>query len=62
MRRFVTRYVPSPAMVVACAALAVALGGTGYAALKLPRNSVGTKQLKNSAVTNRKLARRRDRG
>ncbi len=57
MRRFVTRYLPSPAMVVACAALAVALGGTGYAALKLPRNSVGTKQLKNSAVTNRKLAR-----
>ena len=57
MRRLVTRYLPSPAMVVACAALAVALGGTGYAALKLPRNSVGTKQLKNSAVTNRKLAR-----
>jgi hypothetical protein len=57
MRRVVTRYLPSPAMVVACAALAVALGGTGYAALKLPRNSVGTKQLKNSAVTNKKLAR-----
>jgi hypothetical protein len=45
-------------MVVACLALGVALSGTGYAALKLPRNSVGTKQLKNSAVTNKKLARR----
>lgn len=57
MLAFVIRHRPSPAMVVACAALAFALGGTGYAALKLPRNSVGTKQLKNSAVTNRKLAR-----
>jgi hypothetical protein len=28
MRRLVTRYLPSPAMVVACAALAVALGGS----------------------------------
>jgi hypothetical protein len=45
-------------MVVACVALGVALSGTGYAALKLPKNSVGTKQLKNSAVTNKKLARR----
>ena len=57
MLAYVIRHRPSPAMVVACTALAVALGGTGYAALKLPRNSVGTKQLKNSAVTNRKLAR-----
>ena len=48
---------PSPAMVVACVALAIALSGTGYAALKLPRNSVGTKQLRNGAVTNKKLAR-----
>jgi hypothetical protein len=45
-------------MVVACVALAVALSGTGYAALKLPKNSVGPKQLRNGAVTNRKLARR----
>jgi hypothetical protein len=57
MLAYVIRHRPSPAMVVACAALTVALGGTGYAALKLPRNSVGTKQLKNSAVTNKKLAR-----
>ena len=37
---------PSPAMVVACIALAVTLGGTGYAATQLaPRNSVGTLQV-----------------
>ena len=41
---------PSPALVVACLALAVALGGTGYAAMVLPANSVGTKQLRNGAV------------
>lgn len=31
-------------------ALFVALGGTGYAALKLPRNSVGSSQIRNGAV------------
>ena len=49
---------PSPAMVVACVALIVALSGTGYAAIKLPAKSVGAKQLKTGAVTNIKLARR----
>jgi len=42
-------------MVVACVALAVALGGTGYAATVLPRNSVGAAQLKNNAVTAAKV-------
>jgi len=42
-------------MVVACIALAVALGGTGYAAINLPKNSVGTKQLKKNAVTMPKI-------
>lgn len=46
---------PSPAMVVACIALIVALGGTSYAAIKLPANSVGTKQLKKNAVTGAKV-------
>ncbi len=46
---------PSPAMVIACIALTVALGGTSYAAIKLPRNSVGTKQLKTNAVTGPKV-------
>jgi hypothetical protein len=33
----------------------VALGGTGYAAFTLPKNSVGTKQLKKNAVTGSKI-------
>ena len=37
-------------------ALFVALGGTSYAAAKLPRNSVGTPQLRSGAVTQAKLA------
>jgi hypothetical protein len=54
MRRLLSRR-PSPAMVVACVALIVALGGTSYAALKLPRNSVGSKQLRPNAVTSGKV-------
>jgi hypothetical protein len=46
---------PSPSMVVACLALSVALGGTGYAAITLPKNSVGAKQLKKNAVTSPKV-------
>lgn len=46
---------PSPALVVSTIALIVALGGTSYAAFSLPRNSVGTKQLRNGAVTTPKL-------
>jgi hypothetical protein len=46
---------PSPALVVALIALFVALGGTSYAAIKLPKNSVGPKQLKNNAVTGSKI-------
>jgi hypothetical protein len=46
---------PSPAIVVACIALFVALGGTGYAALRLPANIVGTAQIKNSAVNSLKV-------
>lgn len=47
----------SPAMVVACIALLVALGGTSVAAVSLvvPRNSVGTPQLKKNAVATAKL-------
>jgi hypothetical protein len=36
--------------VIASVALMVALGGTGYAAVALAPNSVGTAQLKNNAV------------
>jgi hypothetical protein len=47
---------PSPAFVIALIALFVALGGTSYAAINaLPKNSVGTKQLKKNAVTGVKI-------
>lgn len=42
---------------IALVALFVALGGTSYAALSLPAGSVGTNQLRNGAVTGRKLAK-----
>ena len=40
---------------VALVALFVALAGTSYAAVKLPADSVGTKQLKDGAVTLKKV-------
>jgi hypothetical protein len=46
---------PSPALVVATIALIAALGGTAYAGFSLPKNSVGTKQLKKNAVTTSKI-------
>jgi hypothetical protein len=47
---------PSPALVLAFVALFVALGGTGYAALKLPKNSVGSKQIRKGAVKTSEIA------
>lgn len=41
---------PSPAMIVAMAALFVAMGGTGYAVSKLPKGSVGSAQIRKNAV------------
>jgi hypothetical protein len=41
--------------VVATMALFIALGGVSYAAVKLPKNSVGTKQIKKNAVTGVKI-------
>src|SRR4051812_3282493 len=46
---------PSPAMAVALLSLVVAMGGTGYAAINLPKNSVGTKQIKRNAVVSSKV-------
>jgi hypothetical protein len=57
MRRII-RHRPSPAMVIACAALLIALTGTSIAAVEasVPKNSVGSAQLKNNAVTAAKIA------
>jgi hypothetical protein len=43
------------ANVMATAAMFIALGGGSYAALKLPANSVGAKQLRRDAVTSSKV-------
>jgi hypothetical protein len=43
---------------LALVALFVALGGTSYAAARLPRDSVGTAQLKPNAVTSAKVKNR----
>jgi len=43
--------------VVSTLCLFLLLGGGAYAAIKLPKNSVGTKQIKNQAVSNAKLAK-----
>jgi hypothetical protein len=55
--RRIIRHRPSPAMVIACAALLVALTGTSIAAVEatVPKNSVGSAQLKNNAVTSAKI-------
>src|SRR5215216_439651 len=45
------RFRPSPGMVIACFALLLALGGTGYAASQaLPRNSVTSVQVKDRSL------------
>jgi hypothetical protein len=50
---------PSPALIVACLALAVALSGTSYAdILSVPFNSVGTPHLKANAVVSAKVRNR----
>jgi hypothetical protein len=46
---------PSASMVVSMVALVMSLGGVGYAATSLPANSVGTAQIRNDAVTYKKI-------
>ena len=43
------------ANVMATIAVFIALGGASYAAIKLPKNSVGPKQIKKNAVTTAKI-------
>jgi hypothetical protein len=54
MSRRITSHIRSN--VVGYAALFVALSGTAYAAGQLPKNSVGTKQIKSNAVNGAKVA------
>jgi hypothetical protein len=42
------------ANVMATIAVFIALGGASYAATKLPKNSVGSKQIKANAVTSKR--------
>lgn len=52
------RWIPSPAMAVALVALFVALTTSAWAVTTLPRNSVGSRQLRTGAVTAPKLGKR----
>ena len=45
----------TPSLIVSVIALVVALGGASYAAIQIPKNSVGTKQIKNRAVNSNKV-------
>jgi hypothetical protein len=54
---FVRRHL-TYANVAATLALFLALGGAAYAATQLPKNSVGTKQLKKGAVTAAKISKK----
>ena len=47
----------TPSFFISILALIVALGGVSYAAVQLPKNSVGAKQLKKKAVTASKIKR-----
>ena len=47
---------PSPAMIVSLAALLFAMGGTGYAATALPKNSVTSRTVKDRSLRARDFA------
>lgn len=49
---------PSYAEAVATAAIAIAVGGSAYAAARLPANSVGSRELKTNAIRASELAAR----
>ncbi|MGH2916042.1 MAG: hypothetical protein ACRDMX_13740 [Solirubrobacteraceae bacterium] len=53
--RSLVRRRPSPAIVLSSIALFMSLGGVGYAAINLPSNSVGTRQIRKEAVTYTKI-------
>ena len=47
---------PSAPLVISIVALFFAFGGISYAAFTIPKDSVGTKQIRNNAVTYQKIA------
>ena len=51
----IPRKLPSPATALSTTAVVIAMAGTGYAAVRLPRASVGARQLKADAVTSAKV-------
>ena len=53
--RSLTHRRPSAAIVISSAALFMSLGGVGYAAVSIPNNSVGTNQIRNNAVSYKKI-------
>jgi hypothetical protein len=55
MLRKVLSWRPSHTTIAAYLALFIALGGVSYAAVKLPRNSVGGAQIKKNAVSSAKV-------
>ena len=54
----IVKHLPSPALIVACIALVVALGGVSYAAVRLPKNSVGSTQVMNGSLQKADLSKR----
>jgi hypothetical protein len=54
--RALLRRRPSASLVVSFLSLFVALGGVGWAATQLPKDSVGNAQLQNGSVSNWKIA------
>jgi hypothetical protein len=56
MRKLLHSPSPSPALVVATTALVLSMAGTTWAATSLPRNSVGSAQIKNHSVTLGKIS------
>jgi hypothetical protein len=58
MKNRIQRTIPNASMIVALLALFVALTGSAYAGVKLAKNSVTTKSIKNGAVTGKKIKKR----
>jgi hypothetical protein len=54
----IVRRRPSPATVISLIALFVALGGTSYAAFKIPKNSVGSPQVINGSLQKADLSKK----